>query len=117
MQLRGDNEASVPWIQSRRGPRSDALVRLLALSNRPVVGIPKSLQRSVCVLNSTADCSSSLVPAESDVLANLVNARPHVPWQEMLNKPGEACVPPFYVRARARHSQMSLCPRTCLGYF
>lgn len=81
--LRGDNEASVAWIQRCRGglePRSGALMRLLGVLE---VASGWNFQASHVpgVLNSTADGISRWNRA--DVHTNLVNSAPNIPWQEV----------------------------------
>lgn len=81
--LRGDNEASVAWIQRCRGgrePRSGALIRLLGVLE---VSSGWHFQASHVsgVLNSLADGISRWDPV--DMRANLFGACPHVRWQEV----------------------------------
>lgn len=79
--LRGDNEASVAWIQRCRGgnePRSGALMRMLGALEVSSGWFFRASHVSG-VLNSLADGISRWNPA--DVHANLCAASPHIPWQ------------------------------------
>lgn len=79
--LRGDNEASVAWIQRCRGgkePRSGALMRMLGALEVSSGWCFQALHVPG-VLNSTADGISRWEPGE--VLTNLRATAPHVPWQ------------------------------------
>lgn len=93
IQLRGDNEASVAWIERCRGgrePRSGALMRMLGAIEVSSGWLFQS-SHVPGVLNSLAD-GISRWPA-ADVYDNLCAAAPHVRWQEVeLNRAGrEMC--------------------------
>ena len=83
IQLRGDNEPSVAWIQRCRGgkePRSGAIMRLLGVIEVSSGWIFQS-SHVPGVLNSLADGISRWHPA--DIHANLCAAAPTVRWQEV----------------------------------
>ena len=79
--LRGDNEAAVQWVRRCRGgkePRSGALMRFLGVLEMSSGWNFDALHVSG-VLNDVADGISRW--KESEVHANLVRARSHIPWQ------------------------------------
>ncbi|CAB1112908.1 unnamed protein product [Ectocarpus sp. CCAP 1310/34] len=83
VQLRGDNEDSVAWIQRCRGgkePRSSALMRMLGAIEVSSGWLFQS-SHVPGVLNSIADGISRWQP--DDVYDNLCAAAPHVRWQEV----------------------------------
>ena len=83
IQLRGDNEPSVAWIQRCRGgkePRSGAIMRMLGVIEVSSGWLFQS-SHVPGVLNSLADGISRWDPA--DIHANLCAAAPSVRWQEV----------------------------------
>ena len=119
IQLRGDNEPSVAWIQRCRGgkePRSGALMRLLGVVE---VSSGWTFQSSHVpgVLNSLADGISRWHP--DDVHTNLCAAAPTVQWQEVeLNQASQdLCSAVLGAASSAPHLRLCLKELTwaCLG--